>query len=192
MQIAHAALQLALDAHSGQTRDGRAGEWRRPYFVHPVQVAAKLSEWGAVDETIFAAALLHDVLEDTSVPAQTIRQQFGDAVLRLVEELTCSAERDKVEYMRSFDLTSIEAFVIKLADRWCNVSDFCSEEPGYAPKYLRKAAPLLEFFQRRRPEIESRFGAAVWQRIRDDLALLCRKADLWEGTFGLGEKPEPC
>ena len=185
MMMAQAALQLAFEAHAGQTRDGRAGEWRRPYFVHPVQVAAKLSEWGAVDEVIFAAALLHDVLEDTSVPAQTIRQQFGDVVLRLVEELTCSADRDKVEYMRSFEATSVEAFVIKLADRWCNVSDFCVEEPEYAPKYLRKATSLLEFFQRRRPEIESRFGAAVWQRIRDDLSMLCRKADLPVETFGL-------
>ncbi len=185
MTMAQAALQLALEAHAGQTRDGRDGEWRRPYFVHPVQVAAKLSEWGAADETLFAAALLHDVLEDTSVPAQAIRQQFGDAVLRLVEELTCSAERDKLEYMRSFDTASVEAFVIKLADRWCNVSDFCVEEPGYAPKYLRKAAPLFEFLQRRQSEIEGRFGANVWQRIRADLVALCRKADLHEGTFGL-------
>lgn len=185
MTMSQAALQLALEAHAGQTRDGREGEWRRPYFVHPVQVAAKLSEWGAADETLFAAALLHDVLEDTSVPAQTIRQQFGDVVLRWVEELTCSPDRDKVEYLRSFESASIEAFVIKLADRWCNVTDFCAEEPGYAPKYLRKAAPLLEFFQRRQPEFEARFGASVWQRIRDDLVMLCRRTDLREGTLGL-------
>ena len=185
MTTAQAALQLALEAHAGQTRDGRHGEWRRPYFVHPVQVAAKLSEWGAADETLFAAALLHDVLEDTSVPAQTIRQQFGDAVLRLVEELTCSADRDKVEYMRSFESASIEAFVIKLADRWCNVSDFCAEEPGYAPKYLRKAAPLFEFFRQRQSEIEARFNHNVWFRIRDDLAALCRKTNLQEGSLGL-------
>jgi (p)ppGpp synthase/HD superfamily hydrolase len=185
MTMAQAALQMALDAHVGQTRDGRNGEWRRPYFVHPVQVAAKLSEWGAADETLFAAALLHDVLEDTSVSAQSIRQHFGEVVLRLVEELTCSAERDKIEYMRSFESASVEAFVIKLADRWCNVSDFCIEEPGYAPKYLRKAAPLLEVFQRRRPEIEARFDANVWQRIREDLVALCCRADLQEGTFGL-------
>ncbi|MFM9966642.1 MAG: HD domain-containing protein [Planctomycetaceae bacterium] len=183
--MVQAALQLALDAHVGQTRDGRDGEWRRPYFVHPVQVAAKLSEWGAADETLFSAAMLHDVLEDTSVSAQTIRQQFGEAVLRLVEELSCSADRDKVEYMRSFESASVEAFVIKLADRWCNVSDFCVEEPKYAPKYLRKAAPLFEFFQRRQSEIEARFGAAVWQRIREDLASLCRRVDLHEGPFGL-------
>ena len=132
MTMAQAALQLALEAHAGQTRNGRHGEWRRPYFVHPVQVAAKLSEWGASDETLFAAALLHDVLEDTSVPAQTIRQQFGDAVLRLVEELTCSAERDKVEYMRSFDSASVEALVIKLADRWCKIGRASCRERVYS------------------------------------------------------------
>ena len=185
MSMAQAALQLALEAHAGQTRDGRAGESRRPYFVHPVQVAAKLSEWGAADETMFAAALLHDVLEDTSVEAQTIQQQFGDVVLRLVEELTCAADRDKVEYMRSFESASVEAFVIKLADRWCNVSDFCVEEPEYAPKYLRKAAPLFEFLPHRQPEIEGRFGPNVWLRIRADLVTLCRKTALHEGAFGL-------
>ena len=73
------AIAFALDAHAGVCRDST----KIPYILHPLEaaaIAASLTQ----DEDVIAAAVLHDVLEDTPHTEEEIREQFGDRVLRLV------------------------------------------------------------------------------------------------------------
>jgi len=80
------ALSLAAAAHAGQKR--ASGE---PYIVHPLQVALLLADL-SLPVDIIAAGLLHDVIEDTNVPAEEIEAQFGGNVRRLVESVSKVAE----------------------------------------------------------------------------------------------------
>lgn len=72
------AYRVAYNAHEGQVR--KSGE---PYIIHPLCVAIILAELELDKETI-AAGLLHDVLEDTVMTEDEMREQFGDDVVLLV------------------------------------------------------------------------------------------------------------
>lgn len=76
------AYAFAEQAHKGQIR--KSGE---PYFNHPLATAEILHEWH-LDEATVAAGLLHDTVEDTGVPLETIRKEFGDEVAFLVDGVT--------------------------------------------------------------------------------------------------------
>ena len=78
------AYHVARDAHEGQTR--KSGE---PYIVHPLCVAIILAELELDKETI-AAGLLHDVLEDTVMTADEIKEEFSEEVLLLVDGRSCA------------------------------------------------------------------------------------------------------
>ena len=115
------AFSLASAAHEGQMRkDGTT-----PYISHPKRVAEILKRHGADEETV-AAGLLHDVLEDTSVTAQTMRVAVGDRVTHIVEE---ASEPDKSlnwherkrETISSLRSKSDEAKMVIAADKIHNV-----------------------------------------------------------------------
>ncbi len=123
------ALQLAVEAHGQQLRkDGRT-----PYVVHPFGVMRKLStHLGVTDHELLEAALLHDVLEDTDVPSEKIRQEFGERVLTHVLELTLppdvhgpsvSTETKTRHLVDGLRHISWESVLIKLCDRWDNLTD---------------------------------------------------------------------
>jgi GTP pyrophosphokinase len=76
------AYHLADQAHTGQLRDSGA-----PYIEHPLHVAEILTGLNSDVPTI-VAGLLHDVVEDTTVSLDTIREQFGEEVARLVDGVT--------------------------------------------------------------------------------------------------------
>ena len=76
------AYYFAKNAHTGQKR--ASGE---EYFTHPCAVAQILIDL-RMDSNTIAAAFLHDVLEDTPVTQQDIKNEFGDEVLELVEGVT--------------------------------------------------------------------------------------------------------
>lgn len=76
------AYHLADQAHTGQTRDSGA-----PYIEHPLHVAEILAGLNSDAPTI-VAGLLHDVVEDTTVSLDTIREQFGEEVALLVDGVT--------------------------------------------------------------------------------------------------------
>ncbi len=78
------ALILALEGHGSQRR--LSGEL---YIFHPLRVMQILMDQGFLwDEALLQAALLHDVIEDTEIDLQTIEEQFGEEVARLVNGLT--------------------------------------------------------------------------------------------------------
>src|SRR6185312_14082032 len=74
--------EMADAAHAGQRR--ASGE---SYIEHPLAVAGVLAELEMDRETI-AAALLHDVVEDTSITSEQVAEQFGDEIAQLVEGVT--------------------------------------------------------------------------------------------------------
>lgn len=77
------ATRIAADAHDGQFRKGT----RVPYLVHPLRVAAIVSHAGLGD-TVVAAAILHDTVEDTSVTIDDLRRRFPQRVCDLVLSAT--------------------------------------------------------------------------------------------------------
>ena len=119
------AYALAEKAHGGQRR--RSGE---PYICHPLSVAQILVELGMDSESI-AAALMHDVAEDTSVGITEIRQKFGDEVALLVDGVTkltqikfSNVEDRKAENLRKMLLAmsqDVRVMIIKLCDRLHNM-----------------------------------------------------------------------
>ncbi len=119
------AYDFAKQAHQNQKR--ASGE---PYFIHPCAVAGILVELGLDAETI-AAALLHDVIEDTPATEDDIRREFGDVVLGLVSGVTKldrivfkSQEEEEAENFRKIFIAmakDIRVIIIKLADRLHNM-----------------------------------------------------------------------
>ena len=78
------ALAKARAAHAGQIRNGSGG---LPYIEHPRMVAATLAARGYDEETL-AAALLHDVVEDSDTTVEDLRGEFGDTIADLVAALS--------------------------------------------------------------------------------------------------------
>jgi len=76
------AYAFAEKAHAGQKR--KSGE---PYFNHPLATGEILQTWHMDDATI-AAGILHDTVEDTGAPLETIKEQFGPEVASLVDGVT--------------------------------------------------------------------------------------------------------
>jgi guanosine-3',5'-bis(diphosphate) 3'-pyrophosphohydrolase len=126
--------ELADAAHQGQRR--ASGE---SYIEHPLAVAGVLAELEMDRETI-AAALLHDVVEDTSVTSEEVAAQFGDEIAQLVDGVTKltripyqSKEDAQVENLRKMFMAmakDIRVIIIKLADRLHNMRTLASLPPA--------------------------------------------------------------
>ena len=84
------ALNYAINAHSGQTRD--SGE---PFVVHPIATAQRLAEMH-IDATTIQAALLHDVIEDCGISIEEIEGGFGLEVAKLVDGVTKLKRLDQI------------------------------------------------------------------------------------------------
>ena len=115
------AYAFAEAAHRGQRRkDDRA------FIAHPVHVARLLAAHG-YDEEVVAAALLHDVVEDTPVTLTEIRKSFGARVAQLVECVTEDPElptpERKLAYREGLRRSPDAARAICAADKVCNASD---------------------------------------------------------------------
>jgi len=135
------AFRFALQQHQGARR--KSGE---PYILHPLAVAQILvKEIGLRDAHAIAAALLHDVVEDTSTELDVIASQFGPTVARLVEGLTKISRVEgpldsaQAETFRKILLTmadDIRVALIKLADRLHNLRTLQSMRPDKQAKIL--------------------------------------------------------
>ena len=120
-----AAYELAKKAHDGQVRS--SGD---PYISHPIAVAVILVGLGMDSDTIIGA-LLHDVVEDTSVTLEDIEKQFGADVAELVDGVTklanipySSRAEQQAENVRKMLLAmakDVRVVIIKLADRLHNM-----------------------------------------------------------------------
>ena len=92
------AFDTAVDAHKDQRR--KSGE---AYIFHPIAVAKIVAQQIGLDATAIAAALLHDVVEDTSYTLEDMERLFGETVARIVDGLT------KISQMTSEQDISLQA-----------------------------------------------------------------------------------
>jgi (p)ppGpp synthase/HD superfamily hydrolase len=120
--LVRAALEKARTAHAGQVRNGSGG---MPYVEHPIAVAALLEEQGYGEE-VLAAALLHDVVEDSGTSLDEIRREFGEGVAGMVGALTDDEALDsyrerKAEHRERVAAADGEALAIYAADKLTNV-----------------------------------------------------------------------
>ncbi len=118
------AYEMAVEAHKTQRR--KSGE---PYILHPIAVATICAEEIGLGPTAIAAALLHDVVEDTAVTLEEIKVQFGERVGKIVDGLTkldgaYNAESPQAENFRKVLSTLVDdvrVVLIKMADRLHNM-----------------------------------------------------------------------
>jgi (p)ppGpp synthase/HD superfamily hydrolase len=120
--LVRAALEKARMAHDGQVRNGSGG---MPYVEHPMAVAARLDEHG-YDEEVLAAALLHDVVEDSGTSLDEIREEFGEGVAGMVGALSDDEGLDsyrerKAEHRERVAAAAGDALAIYGSDKLTNV-----------------------------------------------------------------------
>lgn len=116
------ALAKARAEHAGQIRTGSGG---LPYVEHPRMVAATLAERGYRDE-ILAAALLHDVVEDSDTTVAELRTEFGAEIAELVAVLSDDASIEsyrgrKDEHRARIAAADADALPIYAADKLTNM-----------------------------------------------------------------------
>jgi (p)ppGpp synthase/HD superfamily hydrolase len=121
--LVRAAYETASVAHDGQVRNGSGG---LPYIEHPAAVAARLEQHGYDDEVI-AAALLHDVVEDSGTTVEDLREEFGDRVAGLVaalsdDESIADYRKRKDEHRARVRRFDGDAFAIYGSDKLTNSS----------------------------------------------------------------------
>lgn len=132
------AASMAARFHRGQTRkDGKT-----PYVAHPFRVALTVRDvFDCADETVLAAALLHDVIEDTTADYDDIAEAFGDNVASIVAPLTKDMRLPEPVREPAYDAglraADWRAHVIKLADQYDNLSN-AGAEGRKLEKFLEK------------------------------------------------------
>ena len=128
------AFNLSVEAHSEQRR--KTGE---PYIYHPIAVAKIVANEIGLGATSIAAALLHDVVEDTKYTVDDIEQLFGETIARIVSGLTKISSLKKetdhsiqAENFRKMLLTlneDVRVILIKVADRLHNMQTMDAMPP---------------------------------------------------------------
>jgi (p)ppGpp synthase/HD superfamily hydrolase len=154
------AIRLAARAHAGQTRKGD-GE---PFITHPVAVALLCARAGLDAETT-AAALLHDVLEDTDVTFEKLAREVGEEVALSVSFVTkeeggswSEKSRRYVERLKSADR---RALAVAAADKIHNL-------------YAMRLA-----FEREGSKVERRFNSTFQERVESYAAVRDLLIELW-------------
>ncbi len=125
-KLIRSAFDTAVHAHRNQRR--KSGE---PYILHPISVAKIVAQEIGLDATSIAAALLHDVIEDTEYNIEDLEKLFGTGVAKIVEGLTKISKLSKenntslqAENFRKLLLTlndDVRVIIIKIADRLHNM-----------------------------------------------------------------------
>jgi GTP diphosphokinase / guanosine-3',5'-bis(diphosphate) 3'-diphosphatase len=166
-ELLNRAYVYAMKAHGEQKRD--SGD---PYFSHPLQVAAILTDLKLDDATI-AAALLHDTIEDTDATRAEIDRVFGHDIGRLVEGLTklkklelVSREAKQGENLRKLLLAiadDVRVLLVKLADRLHNMRTL-AHRPAEARR--RTAEETLDIYA----PLAGRMGMQEMREELEDLA----------------------
>ncbi len=141
------AYRFSGAAHAGQTR--QSGE---PYISHPLAVAEILADWH-LDGQALVAALLHDVMEDTSITKAEISDTFGEPIADLVDGVS---KLDKIEFQSAEDAQAenfrkmllamardVRVILIKLADRLHNMRTLAAVAPA---KRRRVALETMEIY----------------------------------------------
>jgi GTP pyrophosphokinase len=167
LELLRRAYDFAAEQHKTQTR--LSGE---PFLSHPVEVAHILADM-KLDVTSICAALLHDVVEDTKIPLETITEHFGADVARLVEGTTkisrldlLAPEARQAENVRKMLLAmvnDVRVVVVKLADRLHNMRTLNYLDPA---KQQRIARETLDIYA----PVANRLGMGLIRGELEDLS----------------------
>ena len=140
------AFDFSESAHRGQFR--KSGE---PYITHPLAVASILSQW-RIDAQGLAAALLHDVMEDTSVTKNELEKSFGKPVADMVDGVSKldqiafdTREEAQAESFRKMLLAmarDVRVILIKLADRLHNMRTLDAMAPVHRKRIARETIDI--------------------------------------------------
>ena len=194
LDLIRRAFELCVDAHRGQYRKSK-----EEFYFHPFSVAKIIVGLGMDSESI-AAALLHDVVEDTEIELEQIKSMFGADVALIVDGVTkigriqyVSREQQQAESLRKMLIAmakDIRVIIIKLADRLHNMRTIDSMPDQ---KQRDKALETIEVYA----PIAHRLGIRPIKDELEDLAikhldpiayheiegLLSAKQDFRESTF---------
>ncbi|MBR5900340.1 MAG: bifunctional (p)ppGpp synthetase/guanosine-3',5'-bis(diphosphate) 3'-pyrophosphohydrolase [Clostridia bacterium] len=177
LELCYKAYDFSKKAHQSQKR--ASGE---EYFIHPCFVAGILVDLG-LDAATVAAAFLHDVIEDTPVSENDIKNTFGSEVLELVLGVTklekiefTSKEEEQAENFRKLFVAmakDIRVIIIKLADRLHNMRslNFLSHE-----RQQRMARETLEIYA----PLAGRLGISQVKCELEDLCLKYLEPEFYE------------
>jgi (p)ppGpp synthase/HD superfamily hydrolase len=161
--------QFAANAHGSQRRKFID----EPYIAHPIRVMELCKEY-TTDTAVLAAALLHDVLEDTPVSKEEIQHFLStlmnasttERTVRLVDELTdrfikanypqWNRRVRKSKEAERLTATSADAQTIKYADIIDNSAEFASQENDFAEVFLRECNALLKKMNKGNAELRQR------------------------------------
>ena len=144
--LVNRAFEFSESAHRGQFR--KSGE---PYITHPLAVASILSQW-RLDAQGLAAALLHDVMEDTSVTKNELEKSFGKPVADMVDGVSkldqiefTSREEVQAESFRKMLLAmarDVRVILIKLADRLHNMRTLDAMAPAHRKRIAKETLDI--------------------------------------------------
>ena len=144
--LVNRAFEFSESAHRGQFR--KSGE---PYITHPLAVASILSQW-RLDAQGLAAALLHDVMEDTSVTKNELEKSFGKPVADMVDGVSkldqiefTSREEVQAESFRKMLLAmarDVRVILIKLADRLHNMRTLDAMAPTHRKRIAKETLDI--------------------------------------------------
>jgi guanosine-3',5'-bis(diphosphate) 3'-pyrophosphohydrolase len=164
-------LQFASHKHRDQRRKDPEAS---PYINHPIALANILWLEGGVHEPlVICAALLHDTIEDTATTANELAERFGEAVARIVMEVTDDKTLDKATRKRlqveHAPHISRAAKLVKLADKIANLRDVASSPPASWPisrqrEYFEWAKRVVDALRGVHPDLERVFDAAYARR----------------------------
>ena len=178
IKLIRLAFETAVDAHKEQRR--KSGE---PYILHPIAVAQIVADQIGLGATSIAAALLHDVVEDTSLTLEDIELMFGKSVAKIVDGLTkiSKLSKDKrvsvqAENFKKMLLTmndDVRVILIKIGDRLHNMMtlEFMPEE-----KQVRIASETLYIYA----PLAHRIGMYNIKTQLEDLALKYTEPDVYD------------
>lgn len=167
-ELIEKAYHVALEAHGDQRRVSGV-----PYILHPTSVACILTDLG-MDTDSIVAALLHDVVEDTSITLDEIKKEFGEDIAHLIDGVTklkkipySNREVQQAENIRKMLMAmsdDIRVIIIKLADRLHNMRTIeCMEEQ----KRRDKALENMEVYA----PIAHRLGIRTIKEEMEDLSI---------------------
>lgn len=155
------AVRLAVRAHTGQVRK----ESNTPYITHLIGVALILAKHGFSD-TIIAAGLAHDTVEDTSVSPEELRETLGDEVADIVAAATnddsLSWEEKKKKYIESIREASEGAKAVATADK------------------IHNAESLLAAYEAQGIELWKLFNAGRDKKLWFENAMLTMLHETWD------------
>jgi guanosine-3',5'-bis(diphosphate) 3'-pyrophosphohydrolase len=174
-KISDLARAFAAEQHRGQLRKGATGN---PYFNHVVEVAEMVGNAiRASDDNLVAAALLHDVIEDSEATRGSLAEMFNEDIADLVGELTDEEglgeeARRQAQIEHASDLSD-RAKIVKIADKISNIEEMHRDPPagwsiGKRLAYLEWGEAVVMQLQGACPILEDRFRESA-RALREQL-----------------------